>query len=236
MNKKRTFIVTGATRGIGFATAVHLHNQGHKIIGIARNKKATFPGTLYLADLSNAAATDEVFQMINQNHQIDGIVNNVGTAIPAPLGKIKIQDLHTVLDLNLRPAVQAVQIFMTGMLERKFGRIVNISSRAAMGAVAFSTYAAAKSGLIALTRSWALELATSNITVNTVAPGPTATESFILYAPSGSEEEKMILHKIPMQRFGRPDEVANAISFFLSDHAGYITGQTLFVDGGYSVK
>lgn len=236
MSTKRTFLITGATKGIGFATALRLYDQGHYVIGVARNKPAAdFPGEVFEADLSNEKVTEEIFSVINKNFQIDGIVNNVGIAMREPLGEIKLQDFRAVLDLNLRPALQAMQIFMNGMRHRNYGRVVNISSRAVLGVANATSYAAAKAALIAFTKSWAFELAKSGITVNAVAPGPTATERFRLKRPKGSEAEQKTLLDIPMGRIGHPNEIAAAITFFLSDDAGFITGQTLFVDGGGSI-
>jgi 3-oxoacyl-[acyl-carrier protein] reductase len=232
---QRTVVITGASKGIGYATALFLHEKGYHVVGIARNKPLNFPGDFYSTDLSDELATEAVFNTINHQYQVDALVNNAGTAIPAALGQIKINDMSTVLDLNLRPAVQATQILMQGMIERRFGRIVSISSRGALGAATFSTYAASKAALIALAKSWALELATTGVTVNVVAPGPTATESFLAYAPRGSEAEQKSVHKIPMGRLGEPPEIAAAIAFFLSDEASFVTGQTLFVDGGASI-
>jgi NAD(P)-dependent dehydrogenase (short-subunit alcohol dehydrogenase family) len=178
-NVKKTFLITGATKGIGFAVTEYLREQGHSIVGIARNKpESPFPGNFYILDLNDEKATEDLFQEINNKYLIDGIINNVGIALREPLGEIKIADLRSVLDLNLRPALQAAQIFMKGMINRKYGRIVNIASRAVLGVANASIYAAAKAGLIAFSKSWAFELAPFGITVNAVAPGPTETEHF----------------------------------------------------------
>ncbi|HYF98259.1 MAG TPA: SDR family oxidoreductase, partial [Coxiellaceae bacterium] len=236
MMSNRCFLITGATKGIGLATSIRLAKQGHEIIGIAREKPDyTFPGKIYLADLSDEHKSEAIFNEINSQHEVDGIVNNVGIAIPAYLDQISLSDFREVLNLNLCPAVLATQIFKAGMLARHWGRIINISSLAVLGLANRSTYAAAKSALIALSRSWALELAPTGITVNVVAPGPTETERFRLYRPKGSEEERKSLNRVPMGRIGQPQEIAAAIEFLLSNDASFITGQTLFVDGGASV-
>jgi NAD(P)-dependent dehydrogenase (short-subunit alcohol dehydrogenase family) len=104
-----------------------------------------------------------------------------------------------------------------------------------LGKVGRSSYSAAKAGLVPLTRTWALELAPYQITVNAVAPGPIQTDSFIQNYPKNSPEEKKLIAALPLKRLGLPEEVAHAIGFFLDDRAGFVTGQTLFVDGGGSI-
>ena len=166
---------------------------------------------------------------------IDGVVNNVGFIELAPLGNIDLDAMDDMFRSNLRPAVQLVQALLPDMRERGWGRIVNLSSLVVLGVANRSVYAAAKSAMISFTRTWALELAPTGITVNAVAPGPVETEMFRANTPQGSDAEKRFLSMVPMGRLGKPDELAAAIEFLLSEPAGFITGQTLFVDGGASI-
>ena len=231
----RTVLITGATKGIGRALADRLAADGDHVVGLARGGSAGFPGTLIEVDLADADATASVLRDLVTATNIDAVVNNVGLVRPAPLGSVDLGDLAAVLDLNLRTAVQTVQAAVPGMRERGRGRIVNVSSLTVLGIAERTAYAAAKAGLISFTRGWALELATTGVTVNAVAPGPTETELFRAGNPPGSAGEARYLAAVPMRRFGKPDEIAAAIQFLLSDAAAFITGQTLFVDGGASI-
>lgn len=232
----RTFLVTGASKGIGRALSERLARDGHRVIGIARRADdPTFPGTLVSLDLSDRKATAETLARLAAEHSIDGVVNNAGFIRLARIGQIDVDEMsHLLLD-NLVNAVQAVQAILPGMQSRGWGRIVNLSSLTILGVTDRTGYAAAKSAMVSFTRTWALELARTGITVNAVAPGPTETEMFRANNPYGSEGERRYLSMIPMHRFGKPEELAAAIAFLLSDDASFITGQTLFVDGGASV-
>lgn len=234
--KNKCVLVTGATKGIGWAISQRLADQGAHVVGLARQvQDIDFPGYLYACDLRNAGDTEDMLRLIREKYPVDAVVNNVGLVKPEPLGEIDLASLYDVLDMNVRVAVQVTQAFIPAMKARKDGRIVNIGSRVAYGGINRSSYAAAKAALNGLTRTWALELASYGITVNTVAPGPVETELFRENHPHGSEAEKAALSRIPLGRLGQPQDVAAAVVFLLGLEAGFITGQVLGVDGGGSI-
>lgn len=235
MNKK-TVVITGASKGIGLATSQRLAQSGYHVIGIARSMpKEAFPGKFLTCDLSSEKETAKVIDILLDNYQVDSLVNNVGAGGPQPLGSISLDTLRFLYEINVRTAVQMTQGLIGSMKEQNWGRIVNLASRAIFGVPGRTSYSAAKNALIGCTRVWALELASFGITVNAVAPGPIETEMFREIRPLGSPEEKELLAHIPIGRVGQPKEVAALIEFLLSEDAGFITGQTICIDGGGSI-
>ncbi|WP_414165220.1 SDR family oxidoreductase [Superficieibacter sp. BNK-5] len=232
---KRTYLITGGSKGIGLALAQRLVEAGYQVVGIARNVSDNFPGTLIRADLADVKQTQKTFEQLRQRFAFDGIVNNVGLVKPQRLETVDLASFEDVMRVNLYPAIQGTQTILEGMKDRGWGRIVNISSLTVLGSVERTAYAAAKAALISFTRNWALELAQTGITVNAVAPGPTETALFRANNPPGSAGEERYLAGVPMKRFGQPDEIAATIAFLMSEDAAFITGQTLYVDGGASI-
>ncbi|WP_343612711.1 SDR family oxidoreductase [Novosphingobium sp.] len=231
----RTFLVTGASKGIGRATAQMLADRGHHVVGIARGKDPAFPGDLVSIDMSDSAATQQGLVELASRYPFDGVVNNLGLVRLHTVGDIDLADVDDILRVNIHPVIHTVQALLPGMKQRGWGRVVNLSSLTVLGIAGRTAYAGAKAAVNSFTRTWGLELAGTGITVNAVAPGPIETELFRENTPAGSEAEQRFLSLIPMRRLGAPREIAAAVSFLLSDDAAYITGQTLYVDGGGSI-
>lgn len=237
MNDKDGFtLVTGATKGIGRAITEKLLAQGHQVVGIARSADPTFPAPLLLADLADRVARKQALAQALAAYPILRVVNNAGFNRMQALGEITDDAFEDVFNLNISATVDVTQAVLPGMQAARFGRIVNISSRSLLGRVGGSMYAAAKAGMVGLTRSWALELAASGITVNCVAPGPVATEMFARNNPPDLPRSKAMLASIPMARIGKPEEIAAAVAYFLSTEASFTTGQTMYVCGGASIS
>src|ERR1700742_4640178 len=232
---KRRVLVPGASKGIGRAVADRLAAGGYDVIGIARTAPSDFPGQFHEVDLADRAATAAALEKIVGQGTVDAVVNNVGYAQFGRIGSIDLDDLFATYDMNVRTAVQVVQAVLPGMIEAKWGRIVNVTSLTTLGIAERIPYAAAKAALETCTRIWAGELAPNAITVNTVAPGPVETEMYRERSPVGSEREANLVKVIPLHRGGTPVEVAHVIAMLLHDDAGYITGQTVRVDGGGSI-
>jgi len=232
----RTIVVTGASKGIGRAAADALAQDGWNVVGVARAApNNNFPGLFIEADLADAFTTQMLAETLAARGDVLGIVNNLGQAKHEMIGAIDLSSFARMMDINVRPALQLTQALIPAMQEARFGRIVNITSLVTRGYAYRASYAAAKSALESLTRSLAIELASARITANAVAPGPTETELFRANNPHGSEGDIRYLAGVPMGRFAQPSEIAAAIAFLASDNAAFITGQTLFVDGGSSL-
>jgi NAD(P)-dependent dehydrogenase (short-subunit alcohol dehydrogenase family) len=233
---QRVTLITGATRGIGRAVAEKLAAQDHRVVGIARTRAdVAFPGEVFVADLLDEQSLKRALADIVGRYEVTRLVNNAGLNHIQKLGEIDLAAFDEVIAVNLRAAIQCAQAVLPAMLRARFGRIVNITSRALLGRATTSSYTAAKAGLAAMTRSWALELADKNITVNAVGPGPTETEMWNKNNPPDSPVTRAHVARIPMQRMGRPEEIAGAVAYFMSEEASFTTGQHLFVCGGLSI-
>jgi 3-oxoacyl-[acyl-carrier protein] reductase len=225
---KRTFLITGASNGIGLALAQRLASAGHAVVGLG-SRGAAFPGELAMVNLSHDGRTSAALERLAERYAFDGVVNAVDQphrAGSAVRGEMRSRHPHL--------AAHAVQALLPGMLGRGWGRIVNVSSLTIVGAIERAADAADKAALVSF-RSWALELAGRGITVNCVAPGRKWSERSRGDTQSGGVGENRRRGAPPMRRSARPYEVAAAVEFLLSEDAGFITGQTLFVDGGASI-
>lgn len=230
-------LVTGGSRGIGAAIIHRLSARGTTCINIDRQAPETdLPGHFVPCDLTDEAARQAALATITQEFDIIRLVNNAAIVAPASLEEARREDFARVAELNLWAVIACTQAVLPAMRAQRFGRIVNISSRAALGKELRTVYSATKAGLIGMTRTWALELGQHGITVNAVGPGPIETELFRASNPPDSPRTRAILEGIPLRRLGQAEDIAHAACFFLEDEASFVTGQALYVCGGLSVS
>jgi len=235
-------VVTGAGRGIGRSIALALASRGALVVPTdvvkpgtdASSPAAAGPGRVTGVEVMNvtdAAAADAAFGKVLSDHgRIDILVNNAGITRDQLLMRMKREDWDRVLEVNLSGAFVCTQAVLRPMMKQRSGRIVSISSVVGqMGNAGQSNYAASKAGLIGFSKSLAREVAARNITVNVVAPGLIDTDMTRALAPGVQAEWQS---KVPLGRFGTPEDVAAAVCFLASDEASYITGQVLAVNGG----
>lgn len=238
----RTAFITGASRGIGQACALTLARAGNRVVLAARNaakleEVAQQARTLGVEafvvelDLSNPDSVQAAFhKALKEFGNVDILVNNAAITRDGLAVRMKKDDWDAVINTNLYGSFQAIQQVLPGMMRARWGRIVNIASVVGLtGNPGQANYVAAKAGLIGLTKSLAQEMAARNITVNAVAPGFIETD---MTAVLPQEIKDKLLTMIPLKRLGAPEDVAAAVRFLVSEEAGYITGQTLSVNGG----
>ncbi len=232
-------LVTGSTRGIGRAIAETLAEAGARVAVVGRVLPRAEAAAAEIGHGAKGFACDvsdtaQVSQLVTDVEAafgtLDILVNNAGLTKDNLIMRLKDEDWDAVIDANLRGAFASIRAASRGMMKRRSGRIINISSVVGViGNRGQANYAASKAGLIGLTKSVAKELASRNILCNAVAPGFIATD---MTAALGPEQKKALESQIPLERLGSPADIASAVAFLASDHAAYITGQVLVVDGG----
>ena len=236
--KTKTTLITGGGSGIGAKLTKNLIAKGEVVVTLGLDLPNWKHDNLisYQADLTDTEQTNEAAQLISSSHKINNIVHNAGMILPNLLPKVKTDDILTLSHLHLAAPIALTQAILPNMINDKNGRIVFISSRASMGMPTRSAYAATKAGIHGLAKTWALELAENNITVNVIAPGPVLTQNFWDLVPKDSELQQEISDNIPVGRIGTTGDIANAVEFFLDEKASFVTGQVLYVCGGTSLK
>jgi NAD(P)-dependent dehydrogenase (short-subunit alcohol dehydrogenase family) len=229
--------VTGGSAGIGKAICEDLLAQGYEVISLARRRCEIAHPRLHSieVDLSDRAATGEAVAELVGRFEVTTVVHNAGVIRPALLPEVKLADLDVLVDLHLGCAIQLVQAALPRMRAGGFGRVVLLSSRAALGLQTRTSYSATKAGMLGMARTWALELAPEGITVNVVAPGPIRTDMFHDVVEAGSERERALAASVPVRRLGESADVARAVRFFADPANSFVTGQVLYVCGGTSV-
>ncbi|HLV25144.1 MAG TPA: 3-oxoacyl-[acyl-carrier-protein] reductase [Gemmatimonadales bacterium] len=235
----RTALVTGSTRGIGRGIAQLLSEAGARVAVVGRDEVRAsavaeeLPGEAagFSCDIADAASVVSLVERVEKElAPVDILVNNAGITRDNLLVRIKDEDWDAVLDANLKAAFVAIRAASRGMMKRRWGRIINISSVVGiMGNKGQANYAASKAGLIGLTKSVARELASRNVLANVVAPGYIETD---MTAAMTDDARNAITSQIPVDRLGRPEDIAGMVAFLASEHAAYVTGQVLVVDGG----
>lgn len=232
-------LVTGASRGIGRAIAEKLVSGGARVIGTATTEKGAEAISEYLGtngkgmalNVTDSASIESVLESIRAEFgEIDILINNAGITRDNLLMRMKDEEWQDILDTNLTSVFRLSKAVMRAMMKKRYGRIITIGSVVGtMGNAGQTNYAAAKAGIIGFSKSLAREVASRGITVNVIAPGFIETD---MTRALTDEQRSGILSQVPANRLGEAKEIANAAAFLASDEAGYITGETLHVNGG----
>ena len=242
MTATRVAVVTGASRGIGRSIAERLAADGRLVVLVSRSRdaldevrraieQAGGSAEVRPCDVGDTEALGGMIEAVTSTHgRLDILVNNAGITRDGLILRMSDADFDDVINVNLRSAFVACRAAARPMMRGRFGRIVNIGSVTGLvGNAGQANYAAAKAGLVGLTKTLAKELGSKGITANLVAPGFVETNMLDSLPPKAKEE---IAGTVPVRRLGRPEEIAHVVSFLASDLAGYMTGQVLVVDGG----
>jgi 2-hydroxycyclohexanecarboxyl-CoA dehydrogenase len=248
----RTALVTGGAQGIGRGIALSLGEAGFKVAVADLNadvaeqtaKEIEAAGGTAVAvriDVTDTAAVKAAVEQVEAElGPVEVVVNNAGWDDFMPFVKTDEEFWDKVLDINFKGMLRVTQAVVPGMIQRGFGRVVNIGSDAGrVGSSLEAVYSGAKGGTIAFTKTLAREVATKGVTVNTVCPGPTDTPALRKFADGAGEDADKVIsgmtRAVPMKRLGTPEDIGPAVAFFASDAAGFVTGQTLSVSGGLTM-
>ena len=237
--KGKKVLVTGASGGIGKAIAIELSSNGADICLTGRNKSELenlqkhIGGNckIVISDLSKSEGIDELANSAQEKMgQIDILINNAGITRDNLFMRMSEEDWNEVINVNLNSIFKLTKHLIKGMIKRRYGRIINITSVIGVaGGAGQSNYSASKAGIIAMSKSLAQEVGSRSVTVNSIAPGFIETN---MTAELSDDRKEEILHSISVGRLGKPDDIAGAVCFLASDKASYITGQTIHINGG----
>ena len=237
--KGKKVLVTGASGGIGKAIAIELSSNGADLCLTGRNKseleslQKLIGGNceIIISDLSNSEGIDELANSAQEKMgQIDILINNAGITRDNLFMRMSEEDWNEVINVNLNSIFKLTKQLIKGMIKRRYGRIINITSVIGVaGGAGQSNYSASKAGIIAMSKSLAQEVGSRSVTVNSIAPGFIETN---MTAELSDDRKEEILHSISVGRLGKPDDIAGAVCFLASDKASYITGQTIHINGG----
>lgn len=238
---KKIAVVTGASRGIGRGILQAFLEEGYFVVATATSesgveklkKELSENGDAFVLNLSDKQSCEDFTSNVNKLGPVSVLVNNAGITKDTLMLRMKDDDWDAVIETNLSGTFRITKGFLKGMMKKRAGRIINISSVVGgMGNPGQANYCASKAGVEGFTRSLAYEIGSRNITVNAVAPGFIATD---MTDELTEEQKNLMVANIPLGRYGEPKEIAKAVAFLASDDAAYITGQVLHVNGGLNM-